>query len=214
MSDIEKHLENLSEIRSIMDKSSRFISLSGLAGVFAGLFALIGAGFAYRVLEINPIIKASYLYENGAGKLVVLNADSLFKLAIIAIVVLVASLGSGLFFTQKNAQKQNQSMFDSSSKNLLLSLFTPLVAGGFFCLILVHHGFYGLTAPGMLLFYGLALLNASKYTLVEIRYLAFSELILGLIAAVYIGYGLLFWSIGFGILHIAYGTIMYFKYEK
>jgi hypothetical protein len=66
----------------------------------------------------------------------------------------------------------------------------------------------------MLIFYGLALLNASKYTLKEIRYLGMSEICLGLIASAWVQFGIVFWGIGFGMLHIIYGTFMYFKYEK
>jgi hypothetical protein len=58
------------------------------------------------------------------------------------------------------------------------------------------------------------LINASKYTFNDIRYLGFCEIILGLGAAVYVGYGLYFWALGFGILHIIYGAMMYYKYER
>jgi len=67
-------------------------------------------------------------------------------------------------------------------------------------------------APLTLIFYGLALVNASKYTLSEIRSFGIAEIVLGLIAMAFIGYGLLFWAIGFGLLHIIYGIIMHVRY--
>jgi general stress protein CsbA len=207
-----KHLESLAEIRSIMEKSSRFISLSGLSGVFAGVFALIGAGAAYFYLNISINSRNYYDYaylENGETNY------EFYKFFIInATLVLVFSLVFGFYFTKRKAKKNNVSVWDSSSKRLLINLMIPLVTGGLFGMILLYHGLVGLIAPITLLFYGLALLNASKYTLNDIRYLGISEIVLGLLASIYIGYGLLFWAIGFGVLHIVYGVVMYFKYER
>jgi hypothetical protein len=66
----------------------------------------------------------------------------------------------------------------------------------------------------MLIFYGLALINASKYTYNDIRYLGISELLIGLCSTLFLGYGLFFWAAGFGLAHIVYGALMYFKYDK
>jgi hypothetical protein len=97
---------------------------------------------------------------------------------------------------------------------LLANLLVPLAAGGVFCIALLYHGIIYLIAPATLLFYGLALLNASKYTLSEIRWLGITEMLLGLTASIIPGYGLLVWAIGFGILHIIYGMVMYLRYER
>ena len=66
----------------------------------------------------------------------------------------------------------------------------------------------------MLLFFGLALLNASKYTFGEIKILGISEIILGLVSMYWTSLGLLFWAIGFGLFNIIYGVYMYVKYER
>ncbi|MGE5429024.1 MAG: hypothetical protein ACM3O8_14110, partial [Methylococcaceae bacterium] len=66
----------------------------------------------------------------------------------------------------------------------------------------------------MLIFYGLALVNAGKFTLSEVHYLGITEIVLGLMAAVFINWGLLFWALGFGVMHIVYGMMMYYKYER
>jgi hypothetical protein len=128
--------------------------------------------------------------------------------------VLTLALTFGVYFTFRKAKKNNQTIWNSSSKRLFANLLLPLMTGGIFCLILFYHGMIGLIAPATLIFYGLALINAGKYTLHDIKYLGVLEIILGLIASIYIGYGLLFWALGFGVLHIIYGTLMYFKYEK
>jgi hypothetical protein len=211
-----EHLENLSEIRSLMERSSRFISLSGLSGVAAGVFAIIGAIAAYFYLggmnASSAGEKAYYEYARtatGEG-----NTDFYAFFFTDAVAVLGLSLISGCVLTIRKAKKKGQSIWDATAKRLLINLLIPLITGGLFCLVLLSHGLVGLVAPATLIFYGLALLNASKYTLNDIRYLGIFEIALGLIASVYLGYGLIFWTIGFGLLHIVYGIVMYNKYEK
>ena len=131
-----------------------------------------------------------------------------------AIIVLMVSLLAGTLLTVRKARQQGRPVWDDTSKRLVINMFIPLIAGGLFCLILLYHGLVAFLAPVTLLFYGLALLNAGKYTLNDIRYLGIIEIITGLLAAVFIDYGLLFWVFGFGILHIVYGLTMYVKYEK
>jgi hypothetical protein len=66
----------------------------------------------------------------------------------------------------------------------------------------------------MLIFYGMALLNGSKYTYHEIRALGILEVLLGLIASMNLGHGLLFWALGFGVLHIIYGVLVWYRHER
>lgn len=206
MTEQKEHLQALTEIRSMMERSSRCISLSGLSGVFAGIFALIGAYLAYEKLQ------SAYGYSTGmSGEDV--KEVTIYFLAI-ASSVLISSLLVGTILTIRNSKRKGIAVWDSSAKRLLINLGIPLVAGGLFCLVLLHHQIIGLVAPATLIFYGLALINASKYTFNDIRYLGILEIILGLAASFYIGYGLFFWAFGFGVLHIIYGAVMYFKYER
>ncbi len=206
MTDPKEHLQAITDIRSMMERSSRFISLSGLSGIFAGVFALCGAYAAY--LELNSHGRMYRLLNESdfSGVVIYLLLD--------AAVVLLASLAAGIILTIRNSKKKGIRIWDAAAKRLLINLLIPLVTGGLFCLVLLYHGLAGLVAPATLLFYGLALINASKYTLNDIRYLGFCEILLGLTATLFMGYGLLFWAAGFGVLHIVYGTVMYFKYER
>ena len=208
----QEHLQDIKEIRNMMERSTRFLSLSGLSGVFAGLYAL--AGVAAGVFILNIGMDASPYYRS-ATQMARFNNYSMYILFVgIGLLVLAASLITGTLLTLRNSRKQNTTMWNSASKRLLINLLIPLGAGGFFCLILLYHDNLFLVAPATLIFYGLALLNASKYTFNDIRYLGICEIALGLIASVYVGYGLVFWAIGFGLLHILYGISMYNKYEK
>lgn len=202
----QKHQEDLAHIRSMMERSSRFISLSGLSGVFAGLSALIGGLYVYQLFKVNGI-------EYFTDEHIVLSGSLVSELIWIGVIILVCAFVFGTFFTVRKSKKYNLPIWTSATKNMLFNLAVPLAAGGIFCLALIYHGYYGLVAPSTLLFYGLAVINAEKYTFSDIKYLGFSELLLGCISLFYIGYGLIFWILGFGILHIAYGLVMFKKYK-
>ena len=202
----QKHQEDLSHIRSMMERSSRFISLSGLSGVFAGLPALIGGLYVYQLFKINGLD-----YFDGEHKLY--SVDLVSELVIIAIVILFFALSFGIFFTIRKSKKYNLPIWTSATKKMLFNLAIPLLVGAVFCLALLYHQIYVLIAPATLLFYGLGLINAEKYTFSDIKYLGFCELALGCISLFFLGYGLFFWIIGFGVLHILYGLIMFKKYK-
>lgn len=204
-------IETLAEIRQLMERSSRFISLSGLSGVFAGVYALAGAYVAYHYLHLSSDQSnlSKYLDESHS-----LRTDFVLFFIMDAAIVLVLAVGTGIFFTTRAARKDGNSIFDATAIKLLINLCIPLTIGGVFCLAFIYHGTYGFIAPAMLIFYGLSLVNASKYSREDIRYLGFMEILLGLISSFLIGYGFLFWSLGFGVLHIVYGTYMYLKYGK
>ena len=208
------HIKQLSEIRNMMEKSSRFISLSGLSGVFAGIVALVGCFAVYLYLDMTPFSDSyQFYYSNGVDYS---NWGIGYRTFFIldALIVLILAILGGVYFTTKKANRKGQQIFDKLTYRLLTALAIPLATGGIFAIGLWMQGLLGLVAPITLIFYGLALINASKYTLQDIYYLGILEIILGLLATFSLGHGLEFWGIGFGILHILYGTIMYYKYEK
>jgi hypothetical protein len=210
MNESNDQLEQINEIRTMMERSSRFISLSGLSGVFAGFFALAGAGAFY--IFINN--KLNYGYTDLARKIDIgLQPDLVTFCLIDAAAVVIFSVLFAIYFTTRKAKSIGQSIWDATAQRLLINLAIPLIAGGLYCLVLLSYGWFGLIAPTTLIFYGLALLNASKYTLDEIRWLGLSEVVLGLIGCFFIGYGITLWVFGFGILHIIYGLAMYMRYE-
>nr|WP_315171244.1 hypothetical protein [uncultured Flavobacterium sp.] len=202
----EKHQEDLVHIRSMMERSSRFISLSGLSGVFAGLSALLGGVYVYQLFKAYGI---EYFEDNHQ----LYSTSLITELILTAFVILFFALAFGIFFTVRKSKKLNLPIWTSATKNMLFHLAIPLIAGAVFCFALVYHQMFILVAPSTLIFYGLALLNAEKYTYSDIKYLGFSEVILGSIALFFVGYGLVFWILGFGILHIFYGLLLFKKYK-
>ena len=214
MTETHKHLEHLSEIRALMERSTRFLSLSGLSGVWAGMCALAGVAAVYAFLEMPPFTAAGgSFYFDKAINTNKWGMDYKSVFVLIAIMVLAAALAGGWFFTARKARRRGEQIWDATSRRLLTALAIPLLAGGIFCLALLFRGYVSLLAPCTLIFYGLALVNGSKYTLRDVEYLGLSQVALGLLGIFYPGYGLDIWGLGFGVLHIVYGLWMYWKYD-
>ncbi|MBC7722451.1 MAG: hypothetical protein H7068_10540 [Pedobacter sp.] len=215
MNDNKAHLESLKDIKSMMERSSRFISLSGKSGIAAGICALIGAWFANDLVsskgEYNSIGNIISRYDGYTTTLHEYMGEKLFT---IAFFTFVAAFISAFFFTYLRSIKNRQPIWDVTAKRLMINVSVPIVVGGIFLLKMVWEGAYSFVAPGCLIFYGLALVNASKYTLSEVRYLGYGQLFLGLVSLWFTGYAMYFWAMGFGVLHIIYGFIMWVKYER
>jgi hypothetical protein len=202
-------LQDIKDIRRIMERSSRFVSLSGLSGVAAGICALIGAGLAYN------IINSYYGSYNSRGFFTGDDFSKLkLKLVLVSAIVFIVAFATSFYLTWRKAKKQGLPVWDHTSKRLAWNMMVPLVAGGFFIIGMLRYDIWAFVSPACLIFYGLALVNGSKYTLSDIRYLGYCEILLGFINMFFIGYGLWFWSIGFGVLHIIYGILMWLKYER
>ena len=198
----EKYLQDISEIKKMMNKSSQFISLSGLAGILAGFYALIGA-FVTNQLLMNH--KSYYI---------TLESRTFQLIALTAFLVLVLSVVTATILTFGKAKKEGEKVWNATSKRMIINFLIPLATGGIFALILLRNEIYGLIAPVTLIFYGLSCVNASKYTFRDVRYLGITVIILGLLATEFSGYALEFWALGFGVCHILYGSIMYYKYDR
>jgi hypothetical protein len=203
--------EDIQAIREIMERSLKFLSLSGLAGIFAGVCALIGAAVAwFFILNAGQVQYNEYIQNTGSS----LNSGIGFYLALDALLVLVFALLGAVYFSYRKSRKAGQQFWTNSTRRLLFHLMLPLVSGGIIILILIFRNKTDMVVPFMLVFYGLALVNAGKFTFGEIHYLGLTQIVLGILAAVFINYGLLLWTIGFGLMHIIYGTVMYYRHER
>ena len=205
----QQPLETLQDIKQIMERSSRFISLSGLSGIAAGICALTGVFLVTQKIDcwkIGDCLLNRLASEEGL--------DLKRELYLLAAGTFTAAFILAFFFTWLRSRKNNVPIWGHVARRLMWSVATPLIAGGFFLYQMIELKQYELIAPGCLIFYGLALVNASRHTLSEVRYLGYLEILLGLINCRMIGYGLYFWAIGFGVFHIIYGSIMWWKYER
>ena len=198
---------DIKEIRSMMEKSSKCLTLSGISGILAGLYALAAAWLAYLVIQSAPDIAYDTLDQR-------MDSPVLQKLIMLAMGTLFFAFATGIFFSFRRAKKMNTSIWNGASRRFLLNVMIPLIAGGIFLVVLYLRGYFDLLAPACLIFYGMSLLNAGNFTFGDIRILGMLQILIGIGALIIPGNGLVFWALGFGVLHIIYGIIMYFKYER
>src|SRR5476651_1164469 len=196
-------LDDLGSIKNIMERSTKFISLSGLSGVMAGVYALLGAGYAFAVLQNGKSGGPDHSYRD----------EVIIPLVLTSAAVLVLSVSTGIWLTVRKARRNGLSVWNPVSKALLLSGGIPLATGGLFVIISLMHRHFGFISAACLIFYGLALVSASQHTFGDVKWLGIFEILIGLAALAKPGYGFLLWVLGFGIMHVLYGAIMHFKYD-
>ncbi len=202
-------LKDIQDIRRIMERSSRFISLSGLSGIAAGVCALVACWFAsQQIADYYKQYDMAGHFDGPAFQRLKLN------LLVLAAAVLSIALVTAFYFTWRRAHQKKLPVWDLTSRKLAWNMIVPLASGGLFVLAMLQYNEWRFVAPGCLIFYGLALVNGSKYTLSDIRYLGYLEIILGLVCTQFTGYGLYFWAAGFGVLHVVYGVGMWWRYER
>ena len=197
------YTQDLADIRSMMERSSKFMSLSGLAGVMAGIYALVGVWIVYSILNLSAA-----QFESGLGP------EHQLQLSIVGAIVLVLSLGTAVAFSYRKAVNRGETVWNATSKRMLANMFMPLFTGGILILIAMMKDVTLLVLPMSLIFYGMALYNASNFSYSDVKYLGLTQVGLGLFAALYPDYGLILWAIGFGAVHIVYGIYMHIRYER
>lgn len=204
----QDYIKDITEIRSMMERSTKFLSLTGLSGVMAGIYALIGAYLVYELFYRNS---GSRFFTTLTGGEV---SGSLSTMILLALVVLFLAVSTAIYFSFRKARKNGEKLWNATARRLVLNMAIPLVAGGLLILVFLAKGLFGLIIPMTLIFYGLALANAGKFTFEEMKSLGIIQIFLGLLAAYFMEYSLLFWAFGFGLMHILYGIYMHLKYEK
>src|ERR1041385_107733 len=128
MKEMKEYEKDLASIRSIMERSVKFISLSGLSGVMSGIYALIGAGIAYQALY-SPLPPVGYEHVS-----IIDHPSTLSKLEVTAFLVLFASLTTGFLMSVRKAKKLQVSLWNATSRQLMKDLLIPLASGGIFIL--------------------------------------------------------------------------------
>ncbi|MCM5527241.1 hypothetical protein [Parasegetibacter sp. NRK P23] len=205
MKDDQDYIREISEMRSLMEKSSRFLFLSGLSGIMAGIYALAGAGIIYGLFSFNP---------GTAEDVDVLESPVLLKSMAVGMVVLLLAVCTAVLLSKRNAVKRGEKLWNSTARRLVSHMGLPLLTGGLLLLILAGKGMIAFLAPFSMIFYGIALYNAGKYTYAEMKSLGVIQIVLGLAGTCFVAYGLLCWAIGFGVAHIIYGAYMHYRYER
>ena len=152
MSEDQQSLQDLQHIKQMMERSSRFISLSGLSGIAAGICALLGAWFSFDYV----VGRKDYIIDRtlAVSQVAVNDYAIIFNTTLfwIAAATFVTSLLSAFVFTWIKSKKQGTPVWGSSAQRLLINVSIPLVTGGVYLFHLIHFGTFGLIAPGCLIF--------------------------------------------------------------
>lgn len=210
MNQPDQHLEDIKVIKKLMEESSRFLSLSGISGIIAGLLAIAGAVVAKLIItgtsQPEDWYSIPFASDPAAHRTVVLLFADMA-------VVLVLSLAVAVLFSSRKARKSGHSAWTHITRRMLASLFIPLVTGGLFILITIGRVPASVTVASTLIFYGLAVISAGKFTLGEIHWLGVLEVVTGLICLLLPEWSILIWAVGFGAMHIVYGLLMHLRYK-
>ncbi len=192
-------LNTLNDIKEMMERSSKFKAISGLSIIIIGILASLVSAYIYFFLGDYHI-----------------NTPAKWRITvIIAIALLVVAFATVFVMSYLKAKRLNlRFAFDTTMRRLLLTFFVPMVAGGLLCIALLTQQHYGLVSSITLIFYGLALINSSNFSYLELRYLGYAELALGLIDCFLVDYAVLAWFLGFGVFHIVFGIIFMLKYGR
>ncbi len=197
------YLKDIAEIRSLMERSSRVQSLSGLAGILAGVYALVGAYTAHSFFNFRP-----------AGAEYVPAGSAMWNVIALGSGVLILAIATAGVLTYRRAVKIAEHLSGGAAWRLLGTVAVPLFSGGIFLLLLISMGLNGLLAPVTMIFYGLALYHAGSYTHREMKTLGLIQIVLGLLGGWRIEDSVLLWSLGFGLMHIVYGIYIHIKHER
>ncbi|MBQ1408707.1 MAG: hypothetical protein IIY87_03000 [Bacteroidales bacterium] len=192
-------LRDIKDIRSMMERSSRFLSISGWGVAAVGIIAIVAAWIAYKVFSDGTLF--GYTHYLWAYKT---------KVAVVGSLILVVFCGMIVFFSSVIMARRRgvKFVFDKTMRRTVLNFSIPLLAGGILCLALVLEGHYGLTSSIMLIFYGLALINCHHFSHPVLGTLGYLELLLGLVDCFTVTHALLLWAVGFGLLHLIFGIYL------
>lgn len=210
MNQSEQHLEDIKVIKKIMEESSRFLSLSGLSGIVAGLLAIAGAVVANLIITRAPLTEEWYSvpFIGGAA-----GGSTIILLLTDMAIVLVLSLTAAVIFSTRKAKQSGHSAWTPVTRRMLTSLLLPLITGGIFILITLSRVPANVTIASTLIFYGLAVISAGKFTFGEVHWLGVLEVLTGLICLLLPQWSVFIWAAGFGIIHIGYGLFMHLRYK-
>ena len=202
--------QTLDDIRDMMSKSSRFQAISGYSIIIVGLYAAVAAAIAAALVGAVNLFP---FFENIDATL---NTPAKIRLAtIIALSLFTLSLLTVFAMAIAKSKRHNlRFAFDKRMRQMLTDFFLPLAAGGLVSIALIMQQHYGLTSSIMLLFYGLALVNSSHYTYPALRWLGYTELALGIADCLTVKHAILFWFLGFSVMHIIFGIVYVIMFER
>jgi hypothetical protein len=180
----DRAIENLTFIRSTMERATAFTAVPGWGGVAMGVTALIAAVVAAR-------------QETADGWLVVWLVEA------------VVAMGIESFAIARKARALGGAILARPAKRFLLSFTPPIAAGAILTLALYQAELYR-ALPGLwLLLYGTGVVTGGAFSVRAVPVMGLCFMVLGMAAALGpASWGDPLMALGFGVLHIGFGVFI------
>lgn len=189
-----------------MQENTTPYSLKRYSGILLGLY-----GFS-AVYLINILISGE-----SSGIELVSQLPLLFLqigVTVIAVVFILISLFT-LWIGAKITRKRNKQNFSNAlTKKIRWQTLISLLVLLIIIILISNKGYFSLTAPLSLFFYGLFLLNLSRISSKGLIYLALAEIILAIVAYFIYDTEIIFLAIGFGLFPILFGIFTFNNAKK
>ena len=130
MNNGKEPVQALEEIKQMMDRGSRFVSLSGWSGIAAGICALIAAWVADKKLDQYGINKIDYSksgYTNN-GDFLQFQRD----LVILAVITFIAAFSLAFLFTWLRSRKTGVPVWGFTARKVIINVAVPMIVGALF----------------------------------------------------------------------------------
>lgn len=197
---VQEAEENLRVIRELMERSTRYSTFSGLSGICAGLFSILGC-----------LVQRFWVLSLPAS-------ERLVAFTINWTLVIALTIGADFFLTKRKAPLVGKTILSRLGRQMVVASAPGLLTGALLTLFLLQQGHMDQVYPVWMLSYGSAVCAVGLFSQKEVGRLGRAfltagalTLALGLLTALqpYIAsLGLFITALTFGGFHIAYGLIV------
>jgi hypothetical protein len=130
---------------------------------------------------------------------------------VIALVFIVISLVTLWIRAKRTVRKNDQKLWSIFTRKIRWQTLISLLIILIIIIMISNIGYFSLTTPLSLFFYGLFLLNLSRFSSIGLRYLSLAEIILAITSYFIYDKEIIFLALGFGFLPILYGIATFIK---
>ena len=181
-----------------MEQGKSYFSLKSLSGILIGIY---GLATVYLIDKLTS--------GEGSGIEMVSQLPILFLqigITAIAVVFIIISLFTLWIRAKRRAKSEGKKLWNTSNKKIRLQTLITLLVLIVVIIVIANQGYYSLVTPISLFFYGLFLLNLSRFSSKGLVFLSIGEVLLGVAAYMIYDKEIFFLALGFGLLPIIYGA--------
>jgi hypothetical protein len=180
----DRAMEDLRFIRQTMERGAAFTAVPGWGGVGMGISAVVAAAIAAGQATVE-------------GWFLVWTLEAAFAVAIGAVAI------------HRKASRADLPVLSGAGRKFLLSFLPPALAGAVLTVALWQAGASSLLPGAWLVLYGAAVVTGGTFSVKIVPVMGVCFMVLGVVALLATpAAGDLFMAVGFGGLHVIFGTII------